>query len=1263
MTIVIPGMHLEEEIGRGAMGVVYRAHREGTEQALAVKVLEREDPSSQLRRRFEREARGMLELKHPNLCRAHDYGVLPSGQLYLVMELLKGEDLSTQLAREGVLSVEEAIRVGVEAADGMTAVHASGLIHRDLKPSNIFLVANDEGPHTVKILDFGLAMFAVGGAMDTRITRTGEVIGTPAFMAPEQARGDKSENEATDVFGLGAVLYQSLAGSSPYGEGTTLQILVRAVTSAPIPITDCFPEIPPAVAAVIMHAIASDQGDRYQNMPDFRDALQAVAAEGSDRTQVSRSDRPIGKSVKSLSEEDRIVTVLLATGVKDSRQVADSIRSHGGQATALDGQVVGVFGGDVHEGDEPERAVRAALAVQSHCLTVGIGTGRAIGTGSTYKGHAVNAAEQSTLIADQGVYVDDATRASIAGRFVLDGHRVRAMVVTPEEDDELPLVGRDADLVAIFDLLERALNDSESVGLLLSGPMGIGKSRLLREVGQRMAAAADAVRLLVVRCDSTQRYRSWGLVGSIVGGAVDIADDASDEDILASIRRVVNELGLPRDCADFVAATLGVPLSADGDPALEAARRDGQVMRDRVVQAVGDFFEALLVVGPIVVLLDDVHWADTPSLELIDILVRRLERCPYFVLMTGEPHTTTDRAALFEKLEIVQRAVPELSRSDSTALARAQGVDAATAAKVAEHAAGNPLFVLEIVGALQACQADESYNPERFSLPMTIEEAVQVRIDHLDPDDKDLIKRASVLGDRFWREALEACGATAVSESLRRLCRQRVIRSRPKNDGRLAGFEEYAFRHRIVRDVAYSMLTEQQKIGLHLLVGQWLTNQGGAGAVEAARHFSLGGDANAAHPLWCAAATFAESEGDLDEAIYCLGRAIRGASDPPVVNGLRLRRLLLATSAGMVKIGQEELEPLSKVESDLSKLERAEFLFCRGALQGRQAHYAESIPVLEEALTLYEQLEERSRQSRTYAVMAVYRRFGGLGGSRESARMAVSLADQDVAAQARALAVLMIVEFGGGLLGEALATGEKALAACEEAGDLRRAVEVRGTLAYITQQQGKHSDAIRQLRLSIRQCQRIGNRFHEGYARNNLGLCLLYQGKLFSEALHQQEQAAFIGKEFGHVRLEVAGLSDAASVLLAMGETDRARSHAEAAVALGDGLESEGAARAALAQCMQALGDVENGLKEAEQAHQLLAGKKLWADQHTQLLVVYAELLEQSEAMDEAERMFAEAWQHLNERADALTTTVEERDGFLAATPAYQRLVHRIQKA
>jgi serine/threonine protein kinase/tetratricopeptide (TPR) repeat protein len=1262
MTIVIPGMHLQEEIGRGAMGVVYRGHRDGSDEPLAVKVMEHEDPSSKLRLRFEREARGMLELDHPNLCRAHDYGVLPSGQLYLVMELLTGEDLSTRLAREGVLSVDEMIRIGVEAADGMAAVHASGLIHRDLKPSNIFLVDNNEGPPSVKILDFGLAMFAVGGAMDTRITRTGEVVGTPAFMAPEQARGDKSENEATDVFGLGAVLYQSLAGSSPYGEGTTLQILVRAVTSAPIPITDCFPEIPPAVAAVIMHAIASDQGDRYQTMPDFRDALQAVAAEGSDRTQVSRSDRPIGKSVKSLSEEDRIVTVLLATGVKDSRQVADSIRSHGGQATALDGQVVGVFGGDVHEGDEPERAVRAALAVQSHCLTVGIGTGRAIGTGSTYKGHAVNAAEQSTLIADQGVYVDDATRASIAGRFVLDGHRVRAMVVTPEEDDELPLVGRDADLVAIFDLLERALNDSESVGLLLSGPMGIGKSRLLREVGQRMAAAADAVRLLVVRCDSTQRYRSWGLVGSIVGGVVDIADDASDEDILASIRRVVNELGLPRDCADFVAATLGVPLSADGDPALEAARRDGQVMRDRVVQAVGDFFEALLVVGPIVVLLDDVHWADTPSLELIDILVRRLERCPYFVLMTGEPHTTTDRAALFEKLEIVQRAVPELSRSDSTALARAQGVDAATAAKVAEHAAGNPLFVLEIVGALQACQADESYNPERFSLPMTIEEAVQVRIDHLDPDDKDLIKRASVLGDRFWREALEACGATAVSESLRRLCRQRVIRHRPKNDGRLAGFEEYAFRHRIVRDVAYSMLTEEQRIGLHLLVGQWLTDQGGAGAVEAARHFSLGGDANAAHPLWCAAATFAESEGDLDEAIYCLARAIRGASDSSVVNALRLRRLLLATTVGMVTVGQEELAPLSEVEADLSDLDRAELLFCRGGLLGWQAHYAESIPVLEEALTLYEQFDERSMQSKTHASIALWRGLGGLGGSMEQGRLAVSLAGQDVAARARALGVLTFVELGAGLLGDALETGEKALSACEEAGDLRRAVEVRGTLAYITQQQGNHPDAIRQLRLCIRQCQRIGNRLHEGYARNNLGLCLFYQGTSFSEALQLQEQAIAIGREFGHGRLEVAGLSGAAIVLLAMGENDRALSTAQAAVALGKGLDAEVAARAALVQCLRALGDVDDALKEAEGARRRLGSSVLEAGHCIQLLVLYAELLDESGAVDEAKAVFSEAWQRLEERAKLLTSCPESRERFLAAKPTHQRLARRFQK-
>ena len=139
------------------------------------------------------------------------------------------------------------------------------------------------------------------------------------------------------------------------------------------------------------------------------------------------------------------------------------------------------------------------------------------------------------------------------------------------------------------------------------------------------------------------------------------------------------------------------------------------------------------------------------------------------------------------------------------------------------------------------------------------------------------------------------------------------------------------------------------------------------------------------------------------------------------------------------------------------------------------------------------------------------------------------------------------------------------------------------------------------------------------------------------EALRLQEQAAAIGKEFGHVRLEVAGLSDAARVLVAMGENEQALSKAQAAANLGAGLEPEGAARAVVAQCMKAVGDVENAIKEAELARQLLIDEELKTEQYIQLMVVYAELLAESGAMDGADSLFAEAWQRLNDRADVLT--------------------------
>src|SRR5213595_3438195 len=267
---------LEGEIGRGGMGVVFNARDERLKRQVAVKVLPPELAfREEIRLRFLREAETAARLSLPHVVPIHSVGEGPDGLVYFVMAYVDGESLGAKLKRRGRLPPEEARRIMLDTADALGAAHALGIIHRDVKPDNILL----EGSRgRVVVTDFGIAKALSSTTGSATLTATGVAIGTPHYMSPEQAAGDREIDGRSDIYSLGVVTYQMLAGELPFQAPTVPGILMKHITERAPLITDRRPEVPEDLAACVMRSLEKDPEDRWPTADALRRALEARSA-------------------------------------------------------------------------------------------------------------------------------------------------------------------------------------------------------------------------------------------------------------------------------------------------------------------------------------------------------------------------------------------------------------------------------------------------------------------------------------------------------------------------------------------------------------------------------------------------------------------------------------------------------------------------------------------------------------------------------------------------------------------------------------------------------------------------------------------------------------------------------------------------------------------------------------------------------------------------------------------------------------------------
>ena len=877
---------IEREVGRGGVGIVYRARDETSGEAVALKVIALPGVDAREEARFRREGRVLAALSHPGIVRVVAFGHLDEGQPYVAMEWLEGEDIA-QRQRRAPLSLAACVRVAADVADALAAAHAAGIVHRDVKPSNVILAGSGpeaHGPFQVKLVDFGVA-----AADDAKLTRTGAIVGTPAYMAPEQARGDSEVDARADLYALGATLFEMITGRPPHVGPTPIAILARLVTTPAPRLAEVFDDAPALLDEALAQLLATSPRERPGSAADVANTLREIAADlGADsETHLQRSGASgtVPMSLGTTTDKGggtRLVTTIVATQVPKGaprKRLLAHLRARGGEATEFGGDaVVCHLGVRKALGDEAARALDLGLRIAKLNASVGIATGRTRVDRARPTGEVVDRAAALARDAAPAQVLTDTTTAELArGRFELqlrdDGGAVVGKPLPGRREivGGAPFVGREAELAQIVGAFERCADDKTPIVVTITGAPGIGKTRLEREALSRIASHATGPKALVARSESFAKGHALGVVADIARGLAGIAKGASLQEALDATNVLIAVSEVP--CSDSSRELLA-RLSANLPlPELDDARG----ARDALWLVLTDMTLGIARREPLVIVLEDAQWADAESLTWIDHLLARASGCAVCVIAAARPALWRDDPTRFEGRDHVRIELRPVSRRQARAIASAilgeranTEEGAALVDSIAQQSAGLPLFAEELARIAAAGRASSD--------APTIEAAVQVHLDALDDFGRDAASKLSVFGQVGWDAGLEAVGVANAAEALRELAAAEILVEQAHT--RFSGTREFAFKHALMRDVAYASLGDAARKEGHVRAGRWLGKMGEDDALVA-RHLEHGGDARGASSYLEKAGRRALAAHALPQAMAFAEKALAFAEDKP----------------------------------------------------------------------------------------------------------------------------------------------------------------------------------------------------------------------------------------------------------------------------------------------------------------------------------------------------------------------------------------------
>jgi class 3 adenylate cyclase/tetratricopeptide (TPR) repeat protein len=784
------------------------------------------------------------------------------------------------------IPIEDVIDIALQVCEGLEAAHQAGIIHRDIKLQNIIL----DKSHRVKILDFGLAKLK--GA--SRITREICRVGTVHYMSPEQARAEEPD-QRTDIWSLGVVLYEMVTGNVPFRGDNEQAVIHSILNDSPLPPTEFCPHLPKRLEKIIYKCLRKDRSHRYSSMQPLLSELKRLqeSIKGEkEETVVDQKELPVTRK----DAERRQATVIVAEisgykemlekfGAEDAavimnrcfEMIGPLVEKYGGKLDKImESTLTILFGLPTAIEDAPKEAINTAIEMRNNLyrfnrenhleipldIHTGINTGMviagAIGMDGkrdySIMGDAVTLAAQLKDLSGKGeIYVGPLTYRYTKKNFdykelkpvFLEGKTksseifellsTKEKIYRPELGLEWiysDMVGRDKELDKLrFHVLKVIHGEGSIVSVI--GEAGIGKSRLIAEL-KRMEDFKK-VMLFEGRALSIGKNLSYHPIIECLRSWLSIKEEDSKAELLSRLNTAIAKI-YPQGVGEvlpFIATLMGIKLK--GKHAQRVKGIEGEAMEKLILKNLGELIIKCAERQPLVYIIEDLHWADISSIELLESLFRLAENQPILFINVLRPNYRETGERLLETnrerygkihsdiyLEPLDEKHCEILIQN---LVKASGLPTDIRAAIANRAEGNPFFIEEVVrsffddGVVEIREGNLCVTEkiDAVKIPETIHDVLMARIDRLDETYKTLLKEASVIGRHFFYKVLAEIDKTTedIDNKLEYLKMIQLIRERRRLEE-----IEYLFKHALVQEVAYESILLKKRKELHLNVAK-----------------------------------------------------------------------------------------------------------------------------------------------------------------------------------------------------------------------------------------------------------------------------------------------------------------------------------------------------------------------------------------------------------------------------------------------------------